>query len=82
MVLGAGLTMTATAQQRYLGGDISMLPSYEQVGTVYRDSTGRKVKPLKFMKREGWNAIRVRLFVDPQNAPEQHKGEGVCQDLD
>lgn len=82
MVLGAGLTMTATAQQRYLGGDISMLPSYEQVGTVYRDSTGRKVKLLKFLKREGWNAIRVRLFVDPQNAPEQHKGEGVCQDLD
>ena len=25
--------------------------------------------------------IRVRLFVDPQNAPEGHKDEGVCQDL-
>ena len=59
-----------------------MLPSYEKAGTVYRDSTGKKVKPLKFLKDEGWNAIRVRLFVEPKNAPVQHQGEGVCQDLD
>ncbi len=76
------MPLTAWAQQRYLGGDISMLPSYEKAGTVYRDSTGKKVKPLKFLKKEGWNAIRVRLFVDPKNAPVQHQGEGVCQDLD
>lgn len=67
--------------KRYLGGDVSLLPRYEAQGTVYKDFNGRQVKLLPFLKRQGWNMIRVRLFVDPQNAPEGHKGEGVCQDL-
>ena len=74
--------MTASAQpKRLLGGDVSLLPSYEQQGTVYKDFDGKPVKLLPFLKQQGWNAIRVRLFVDPENAPEGHKGEGVCQDL-
>ena len=76
------MSMTVCAQtKRYLGGDVSMLPSYEQQGTVYKDFEGKQVKLLPFLKRQGWNMIRVRLFVDPQNAPEGHKGQGVCQDL-
>ena len=67
--------------KRYLGGDVSLLPSYEAQGIVYKDFSGRQVKLLPFLKLQGWNMIRVRLFVDPQNAPEGHKGEGVCQDL-
>jgi arabinogalactan endo-1,4-beta-galactosidase len=77
------LATTVCAQpKRYLGGDISLLPSYEAQGTVYKDFNGRQIKLLPFLKQQGWNAVRVRLFVDPQNAPEGHKGEGVCQDLD
>ena len=60
------MPLAVFGQQRYLGGDISMLPSYEKAGTVYRDSTGKKVKLLEFLKKQGWNAVRVRLFVDPQ----------------
>ena len=75
--------LTAYAQHnKLLGGDVSLLPSYEQQGTVYKDFDGRQVALLPFLGQQGWNAIRVRLFVDPQNAPEGHKGEGVCQDLD
>ena len=74
--------LSVHAQQRYLGGDISLLPSYEEQGTVYKNAKGRQVKLLPYLKKSGWNAIRVRLFVDPQHAPEEHKGEGVCQDLD
>lgn len=70
------------AQQRLLGGDISLLPSYEEAGTVYRDEAGKAVAPLEYFKEEGWNAIRVRLFVEPDRASAEHKGEGVCQDLD
>lgn len=70
------------AQQRLLGGDISLLPSYEEVGTVYRDEAGKAVQPLEYFKEQGWNAIRVRLFVEPDKASAEHKGEGVCQDLD
>ena len=73
--------LTANGQRKLLGGDASLLPSYEQHGTVYKDFNGRKVRFLPFVKKQGWNMIRVRLFVDPQNAPENHKGEGVCQDL-
>ena len=73
---------TATAQTpKLLGGDASMLPSYEAQHTVYKDFNGRKVSFLPFVKQQGWNAIRVRLFVDPNNAPDSHKDEGVCQDL-
>lgn len=70
------------AQERLLGGDISLLPSYEAEGTVFRNAEGEAVEPLGFFKEQGWNAIRVRLFVEPEKAPADHKGEGVCQDLD
>ena len=76
------MALSASAQQRYLGGDLSMLPSYEEAGTVYRDSAGKEVDPLTFLRQQGWNAVRVRLFVDPQFAKKEHQGEGVCQDLD
>ena len=58
-----------------------MLPSYEAQHTVYKDFDGKSVKLLPFLKQQGWNAIRVRLFVDPDNAPQENKDEGVCQDL-
>ena len=58
-----------------------MLPSYEEAGTVYKDYDGKNVKLLPFLKQQGWNCIRVRLFVDPNNAPQENKDEGVCQDL-
>ena len=74
---------SASAQQKkLLGGDVSLLPSYERQGTVYKDFDGRQVRLLPFLREQGWNAIRVRLFVDPGNAPGNHKDEGVCQDLD
>ncbi len=74
--------LTVSGQpKRYLGGDVSMIPSYENQGAVYKDFDGKPVRLLPFLKKQGWNMIRVRLFVDPQNAPEEHKGEGVCQDL-
>lgn len=72
---------SANAQKLYLGGDISLLPSYEEAGVTYCDAKGNPVKPLDFFKEEGWNAIRVRLFVEPDKASAEHKGEGVCQDL-
>ena len=76
------MTMAVNAQtKKFLGGDISMLPSYQEKGTVYKDYEGKPVKLLPWLKKQGWNMIRVRLFVDPQNAPDSHKDEGVCQDL-
>jgi arabinogalactan endo-1,4-beta-galactosidase len=65
--------------QKYVGGDISLLPKYEEAGVVYRDGSGNAVNDvLAFFKNEGLNAMRVRLFVDPS----RDYDKAVCQDLD
>ena len=69
-------------KEKLLGGDLSLLPSYEARGTVYRDAEGNAVDALDFMKQNGWDCIRVRLFVNPAKAPGANKGEGVCQDIE
>ena len=45
IALMALCSLGATAQQRLLGGDLSMLPMYEAAGTVYRDAKGKPVRP-------------------------------------
>jgi arabinogalactan endo-1,4-beta-galactosidase len=35
--------------QKLLGGDVSLLPSYEGAGTVYKDFDGKDVKLLPFL---------------------------------
>ena len=70
-------------EQMYVGGDISLLPTYEENGANYMDKDGQKITDLlSFLKEQGMNAMRVRLFVDPSRAPSAHKGQGVRQDLD
>lgn len=85
VVFAAALLLSAAAeaqQMRLLGGDISLLPSYESVGTDYRTSSGTVMPALQLFTDEGgWNAARVRIFVDPSKAPDSSKDEGVCQDL-
>ena len=72
------LSIAASAQTKYVGGDISLLTKYEEAGVVYKDKNGNTVQPLAFFKQEGLNAMRVRLFVDPS----KDSDKGVCQDLD
>ena len=69
--------------QKYVGGDISLLTKYEEHGAKFMESNGTVIPDmLTFFKQNGWNAMRVRLFVDPSKASATHQGEGVCQDLD
>ena len=65
--------------QKYVGGDISMLPKYEEAGVTYKNKDGKTVTDvLAFFKQEGLNAMRVRLFVDPS----KDNDKAVCQDLE
>lgn len=70
----------------YLGGDISVLQSYEDNKVPYYDQQGNLIPNLlKYMKGEqvGWNAQRVRLFVNPQQKdPDGSKDAQVSQNLD
>ena len=80
LLITALLCSTNTLRaQKYVGGDISMLPKYEEAGVVYKDKSGNTVSDvLGFFNEEGLNAMRVRLFVDPSN----DNDKAVCQDLE
>ena len=69
------------AQKLVVGGDISLLPKYEERGVAFKRSNGLAIpNVLQYLKSTdvGWNAIRVRLFVDPAGDADP----AVCQDLD
>lgn len=77
------LTIPAlNATAKYVGGDISLLPKYEEHGAIYYNENGVRITDmLSYLKSQGLNAMRVRLFVDPSKASSEDQGEGVCQDL-
>ncbi len=76
------LSFAANAAPKYLGGDISLLTKYEQYGSVYYNENGARISNLiTYLKDQGMNSMRVRLFVDPSKAGAEDQGEGVCQDL-
>ena len=75
--------LTSTDAQKYVGGDISLLPTYEEHGANYMDQDGQPISDmLSWLKEQGWNSVRVRLFVDPSLASDEAKGQGVRQDLE
>ena len=74
----------AQAETRYVGGDISALPLYEQYNSPYKDVKGNNIGDLLtwFVQDCGWNTFRVRIFVNPTK--KDHGGTSnptVCQDL-
>ena len=69
----------AQSQQRYIGGDISMLPMYEQHNSPYKDANGRNISDLLtwLVSTCEWNTFRVRIFVNPDKTD-----PSLCQDLE
>ena len=76
-----------------VGGDISMLTKYEAhqrmalrygiTNAHYYDVNAQVINDvITWTKQQGWNAARVRLFVNPANASTADKGQGVIQNLD
>ena len=81
LLMASALLLTAgmIQAQKYVGGDLSMLSKYEQQGATYLDKDGKSIADvLAFVKEQGWNTVRVRLFVDPSN----DKDKCVVQDLE
>lgn len=71
---------------KFVGGDLSMLTKYEEQGAQYKDKNGSAISDLlSFVSEQGWNTIRVRLFVDPvkgQSITDDANKKEVIQDLD
>ena len=79
MVLALLLGISTMQAQQFVGGDISVLTKYEEQGATYLDKDGNSIGDvLAFLKEQGWNTMRVRLFVDPSEDTDKN----VCQDLD
>ena len=75
------LTSTSAiwADNLFVGGDISVLLKYEEQEATYYDLDGNTISNvLVFLKEQGCNTMRVRLFVDPSKDTDKC----VCQDLD
>lgn len=62
-------------QQKVLGADISLLPTLETDGAIYKDKDGKLVSLLPFFHENGFNYVRIRLFVNPD------QNSAACQDL-
>lgn len=78
VVFGCGKSSTAEGipnHRKVLGADISLLPNFEQAGAIYKDKDGKTVTVLPFFKENGFNYVRVRLFVNPD------PNSSACQDL-
>lgn len=67
-------------EKHMVGGDISLLPRYEQYNTPYYDQDGKQIDDVLLYLRDecGMNAMRVRLFVKPDASKAK---DGVVQDL-
>ncbi len=72
------MTLAATAQ-KYVGGDLSVLLKYEEQKATYLDKDGKAIADvLAFVKEQGWNTVRMRLFANPSKDTDKN----VCQDIE
>lgn len=84
IVAGCLSVLTMHAQDYYVGGDISLLQRYNDYNVPYYDQQGKSINDvLAYMKSDavGWNAQRVRLFVNPTPSIDDND-PAICQDLD
>lgn len=87
-----GIVSLCMGAQRYVGGDISLLPEYEEAGAQYRTPSGEPIADvITWLHEQGMNAMRVRLFVNPAKYKELHQNDAdpdtrydpnACQDLE
>ena len=84
------LALTAQAQ-KYVGGDLSLVPAYEAAGDIWLDADGNSINTkysdgmITYVHEvAGWNAVRVRLLVDPTADDNKVDDDflATCQDLE
>ena len=52
------------------GGDVSWLPQMEATGFKFFESDGTETDCLEILKNRGMNTVRLRVFVNPSNSPQ------------
>jgi arabinogalactan endo-1,4-beta-galactosidase len=79
------IAVTTISAQKYVGGDLSLVPAYEEAGDKWLDAEGSIINTkysdgmITYVHEVAeWNAVRVRLLVDPS----QDDAPATCQDLE
>ncbi|MCH5237981.1 MAG: glycosyl hydrolase 53 family protein [Muribaculaceae bacterium] len=82
-LLLTGSISSYAADFRYVGGDISLYPTYQTAGSQYKDTEGNNIQLLPYLYDIGMNAMRVRLFVDPDKfiVANPQADPNACQSL-
>lgn len=62
---------------RMIGADISWLPEMEAEGKKFYQQ-GQEMEGIALMKALGFNTIRLRIFVNPENEEGYSPGKGFC----
>jgi len=87
----ATMLATTLSAQKYVGGDISLVPAYETAGDKWLDADGNAINTtysdgmITYLRDVAkWNAIRVRLLVNPANDDGVVDDDymATCQDID
>ncbi len=76
-VAGMLAAIPTGAQDFLIGADISEVPANEARGGVYLDRNGKPGDICKIMKKEGFDVIRLRIFVNPE-AEHGYSRDGFC----
>lgn len=72
------LCPTLGATERIVGGDLSLITAYEEAGDQWLDANRQPIADLlPYVKEQGWNCVRLRLFLDPT----QDSDPSTCQSL-
>lgn len=71
------LPQTTKAIDRMIGADISFLPQLEARGRKFYED-GVEKDAIALLKEHGFNYIRLRIFVNPENEKGYSPGQGYC----
>lgn len=62
---------------KMIGADISFLPQLENRGIIFKDE-GQEGDAIEILKKHGFNYVRLRIFVNPENEEGYSPGVGFC----
>ncbi len=71
------LPPTTKSIDRMIGADISWLPQLEDEGKVFTDN-GIEKDAIILLRDHGFNYVRLRIFVNPENEKGYSPGKGYC----
>lgn len=74
---GSQIKSSPKIEKEMIGADISFLPQLESRGMNFYDN-GEEGDAIEILKKHGFNYIRLRIFVNPENEKGYSPNSGFC----